>query len=161
MRPRTLLCYFLLWKSYLENFYLLSTVHLSNLIDNLFSHFYSSKIYPSAKENFWPFWDKKQVTSPQMLPFLRCYSTHSLSSFWVCLLDSHQGSVYEHNVQVTHIKFHHGEFPLWFRGFWTQLVSMRMRVRSLALLSGLRIWHCHELWCKLQTQLGSWGPVLL
>ena len=24
---------------------------------------------------------------------------------------------------------------------------MRLRVRSLALLSGLRIWHCHELWC--------------
>ena len=24
---------------------------------------------------------------------------------------------------------------------------MRMRVRSLALLHGLRIWHCHELWC--------------
>ena len=32
---------------------------------------------------------------------------------------------------------------------------MRMRVRSLALLSGLRIWHCHELWCRSQTLLGS------
>ena len=32
---------------------------------------------------------------------------------------------------------------------------MRLRVRSLALLSGLRIWHCHELWCRLQTRLGS------
>ena len=26
---------------------------------------------------------------------------------------------------------------------------------SLASLSGLRTWHCHELWCKSQTQLGS------
>ena len=26
------------------------------------------------------------------------------------------------------------------------LASMRMQVRSLALLSGLRIWHCYELW---------------
>ena len=25
----------------------------------------------------------------------------------------------------------------------------------LALLSGLRIWRCHELWCKLQMWLGS------
>ena len=26
---------------------------------------------------------------------------------------------------------------------------MRMRVQSLASLSGLRIWHYHELWCRL------------
>ena len=35
------------------------------------------------------------------------------------------------------------------------LVHMRMQVRSLALLSWLRIWRCRELWCRLQTQLGS------
>ena len=34
-------------------------------------------------------------------------------------------------------------------------ISMRTWVQSLASLSGLRIWCCHELWCKLQTQLGS------
>ena len=32
---------------------------------------------------------------------------------------------------------------------------MRMLVRSLALLSGLRIWHCGELWCRSQTRLRS------
>ena len=37
-----------------------------------------------------------------------------------------------------------------------------MRVRSLALLSGLRIWCWSELWCRSQTQLGilccyGWG----
>ena len=31
----------------------------------------------------------------------------------------------------------------------TQLVPMRTQVQSLALLSALRIWHCHELWGKL------------
>jgi len=31
-----------------------------------------------------------------------------------------------------------------------QLVSVRTRVRSLALLSGLRIWCCRELWFRLQ-----------
>ena len=32
---------------------------------------------------------------------------------------------------------------------------MRLRVRSLALLGGLRIWPGCELWCRSQTQLGS------
>ena len=35
-----------------------------------------------------------------------------------------------------------------------QLGTMRLRVRHLALLSGLRIWCCHELWCRSQTPLG-------
>ena len=32
---------------------------------------------------------------------------------------------------------------------------MRMRVQSLASLSGLGIQLCHELWCRWQMQLGS------
>ena len=40
----------------------------------------------------------------------------------------------------------------WWR---TQLGSMRMWVWSLALLIGLRIWRCHELWCRSQMRLGS------
>ena len=32
---------------------------------------------------------------------------------------------------------------------------MKLRARSLASLSGLRIWRCHELGCRLQTRLGS------
>ena len=35
------------------------------------------------------------------------------------------------------------------------LVSMRIWVRSLALLSGSNIQHCRELWCRSQTQLRS------
>ena len=34
-----------------------------------------------------------------------------------------------------------------------QLGTIRSRVRSLALLGGLRIWHCRELWYRLQLQL--------
>ena len=37
----------------------------------------------------------------------------------------------------------------------TENRELSLRVRSLALLSGLRIWHCHELWCGSQTRLGS------
>ena len=38
---------------------------------------------------------------------------------------------------------------------WIWLGPMRLRVWSLALLRKLRIRHCRELWCRLQTQLGS------
>ena len=41
-----------------------------------------------------------------------------------------------------------GEFPLWLGGLQTQLVSVRMWVRSLASLSGLRIRCCCELRCR-------------
>ena len=30
---------------------------------------------------------------------------------------------------------------------------MRLQVQSLASISGLRIWHCCEMWCRLQTRL--------
>ena len=30
-----------------------------------------------------------------------------------------------------------------------------MQIWSLASLSGLRIWHCHKLWCRLQMRLRS------
>ena len=42
-----------------------------------------------------------------------------------------------------------------------RLGAMRLRVRSLALLSGLRIRRCHELWCRSHTQLRSGVAVAL
>ena len=36
-----------------------------------------------------------------------------------------------------------------------QLGTMRLRVRSLASLGGLRILRCHELWCRSKMQLRS------
>ena len=36
-----------------------------------------------------------------------------------------------------------------------RLGTMKLRVRSLALPSGSRIWHCRELWCRSETWLGS------
>ena len=35
------------------------------------------------------------------------------------------------------------------------LGTTRLKVQSLASLSGLRMWRCRELWCRPQTQLGS------
>ena len=46
-------------------------------------------------------------------------------------------------------------FMAQWKRIWIHLVSMRMQVWSQALLSGLGIWHCCELWCRLQTWLGS------
>ena len=42
-----------------------------------------------------------------------------------------------------------------------QLGAMRLPVRSLALLSGSRIWHSHELWSRSQTRLESGAAVAL
>ena len=39
------------------------------------------------------------------------------------------------------------------------LGTMRWQVWSLASLSGLRFRHCHELWCRSKTQLGSGAAV--
>ena len=36
-----------------------------------------------------------------------------------------------------------------------RLGTVGLRVQSLASLSGLRIWHCCELWCGLQMQFRS------
>ena len=36
----------------------------------------------------------------------------------------------------------------------TRLGSVRIRVQSLALLNGIRIWRCHELWYSSQMRLG-------
>ena len=45
--------------------------------------------------------------------------------------------------------------PIVAHWWWTQPVSMRMWVQSLALVGGLRIQHSHELWCTSQMWLGS------
>ena len=41
----------------------------------------------------------------------------------------------------------------------SRLGAMRLRVQSLALLSGLRIRCCYELWCRSQMRLGSYVAV--
>ena len=51
-----------------------------------------------------------------------------------------------------------GEFLLWLSGERIQLGIMRLWVQSLA---SLRIWHCCELWCRLQKWLGSCVAVAL
>ena len=44
---------------------------------------------------------------------------------------------------------------------WLSNPTMRFRVWSLRLLSGLMIPRCGELWCRLKTRLGSRNAVVL
>ena len=77
--------------------------------------------------------DKEQDLQPRALGLLQClYSRETLCS--------KNGSK---------------EFLSWLSGNESGRVSMRTQARSLTLLSGLRIWHCCELWCRLLMQLGS------
>ena len=55
----------------------------------------------------------------------------------------------------------HMEFPLWLSGLGTWPVSMRMQVRSLASLSGLRIQHCCKLRARSQMGLRLWIAVAM
>ena len=36
-----------------------------------------------------------------------------------------------------------------------QQVTARLKVRSLALFTGLRTWHCREMWYRSHSQFGS------
>ena len=65
-----------------------------------------------------------------------------------------------HTYTYTHIsilsqKMHLLELLLWLRGLRTWLLSTRLQVPSLALLSGLGIQCCPKLWYRLQMWFGS------
>ena len=53
------------------------------------------------------------------------------------------------------LKIHRHGVPVVAQRKLIQLRTMRLWVQSLALLSGLRIWHCRELWYRSQRRLGS------
>ena len=60
------------------------------------------------------------------------------------------------NLTVLQMNHNHTEEGVPVMAQWlTQLVTMRLGVRSLASLSGLRILRCCLLRCRSQTQLGS------
>ena len=59
-------------------------------------------------------------------------------------------------ILLVHLKyFCVGEGPVVAQQKQIRPVTVRLWVQSLVSLGGLRIWHCHELWCRLQTWLGS------
>ena len=52
-------------------------------------------------------------------------------------------------------KIHKPGIPFFAQWLRNQLGTMRIQVQSMALLSGFRIQHCCELWCRSQTRLRS------
>ena len=72
-------------------------------------------------------------------------------SLWVTLSPSGLNPRHKHTQQ----KRGDSEFPLRLSGLRTPLVSSRMKVRSLALLGGLRNQRFHELQCRSHMWLGS------
>jgi len=73
----------------------------------------------------------------------------SFGSFDVCVVNKNLWCSDPSAPQGTK-KNRNWEFPLWLSRLRTRLVSITMRVQSLASLSGLRIWHCHKLWSRSQ-----------
>ena len=93
---------------------------------------------------------KKHIQALQEKDHICICNSHSLE--WLFLMQTPKTKT------KTKIK----EFPLWLSGNEPRrLGTTAFWVQSLALLSGLRIWCCHELWCRLQTWLGSHVAVAL
>ena len=59
------------------------------------------------------------------------------------------------NPNIMLIRMRESGIPIMAQQKWIRLGTMSLQVRPLALLSGLRIWHCCELWYRSQTQLRS------
>ena len=75
----------------------------------------------------------------------RCSNCHHPILIFILFLLDHQFMFIIENASI----------PIVAQWKWTWQVSMRMRVRSVALLSGLRTQPCLELRCRSQMWLGS------
>ena len=100
--------------------------------------------------------------SPLVSPVLEIYASGTITVFCVWIISRHQRVLQFSCVLACISKcvpfycwalFHFIIIPP--LEFLSWLASMRARVRSLASLSGLRIWCCRELWCRTQTCLRS------
>jgi len=57
--------------------------------------------------------------------------------------------------EMIQLKYYKVGVPIGSAGWEPDMVSVRMQVWSPASFSGLRVWRCHKLWCRLQMQLRS------
>ena len=85
----------------------------------------------------WPKQNKKRTVSFNLtIPLLGMYLQKNSNTYRFTFNDVWSS---------TDNKTYKLEFPLWLGGLWAWLVSMRMQVQSLVLLSGLKIQHCRKL----------------
>ena len=98
-----------------------------------------------------------QTSHPPLFPFWipapKAYSyCVTLLCLRGCLLCSNGN---RNNIEKWMSKQVSREFPLWLSRLWTQRSPGEDVGLILALLIGLRIWHCYKLQCRSQMQLGS------
>ena len=74
---------------------------------------------------------------------------------WMCILRNGENGRFYMMCILPQLKIIFSRVPIMAQGKWILLVSMRMRVQFLALISRSGSQSCHELWCRSQTQLGS------
>ena len=117
---------------------------------------------------------KNDINGVQMKLFEEEKQTHRLKNLWLpkgkdwggwtgglglangdLLYSSENSTQYSVVVYVGKESERELEFPLWFIWLRIWLVSIRMWVWSLVLLSGLRIWCCLKLQHRWQMWLGS------
>ena len=79
---------------------------------------------------------------------LLCLSRSTSPQTMVLLSKEKGNNLNESSGNCTEFKKFFLGVPVVVQGKQIQLGTMRLRVRSLAPLNGLRIWCCHELWCR-------------
>ena len=115
-------------------------------------------LLPSVKDNLRRGWGKmfKFLESPsprthQSYSFIFFFSA-SFLLFFLLFFGGGQGQVRRRRGLLLRIRFRSPVVAQWVKGL---MLSARMRVQTLALLSGLRILSCCEQWHRLQMQVGS------
>ena len=79
---------------------------------------------------------------------------HNIPKFMRRSKSSSKKEVYSHTTQTQEIR--KLGVPIMAQWKRIQLGTKRLQVQSLASLSGLRIRHCHELWCKFTNAARIW-----
>ena len=98
-------------------------------------------------------WDKFNYSYKGSRPWFLLKSTTTLlpliTNIYIHLLCT---TIFQSTLHV--LKLTYG-VPVMVQQKRIQLETMSLRVRSLVSLSELRIWRCHELWCRPQARIGS------
>ena len=92
-------------------------------------------------------WSWRVIKSYSYFRFDHCFAIMSKNKEYFSFLSTHTEISTDEIIRCWRVPIVAPQKRIW-------LVSMRTQVQSLALLSGLRIQYCRELWCKLQMWLG-------
>ena len=121
-------------------------------------------VYLLWKNVYWPECKSGKIREKCLLTlpilqcnFFLCWIVWDLCVFWISTpyWTYHFAFLYTNNKLSEREKANNPGVPIMAQRKWIRLEPMRLWIWCLALLSRLRIWHCHGLWCRLQTWLVS------